>query len=59
MDEFKDYYRIVEEKLNNKDYSNDLETVEKEKKKPKKRLNQIFYGVTQSSKNQTSGKKAN
>ena len=59
MDEFKDYYRIVEEKLNNKDYSNDMETVEKEKKKPKKRLNQIFYGVSQASKSKTATKKGN
>jgi hypothetical protein len=45
MDEFKEYYMRVEEKLANKDYSNSLESVEKEKKKPKKRLNQIFFGV--------------
>ena len=32
MDEFKEYYMKVEEKLANKDYSNDLESVEKEKK---------------------------
>ena len=44
MDEFKEYYMKVEEKLANKDYSNDLESVEK-KEKPKKRLNQIFFGV--------------
>jgi hypothetical protein len=48
MDEFKNYYRIVEEKLANKDFSNNMEVVEKEKKKPKKRLNQIFFGVSPS-----------
>lgn len=54
MDEFKNYYRIVEEKLANKDFSNDMDVVEKEKKKPKKRLNQIFFGVpTSKSKSST------
>jgi len=51
MDEFKEYYMRVEEKLANKDYSNDIDSVVKEKKKPKKRLNQIFFGVNDLPKN--------
>lgn len=51
MDEFKEYYLRVEEKLANKDYSNDIDSVVKEKKKPKKRLNQIFFGVNDLPKN--------
>tara|TARA_R100000231_G_scaffold26357_1_gene23920 strand:- start:5592 stop:5768 length:177 start_codon:yes stop_codon:yes gene_type:complete len=58
MDEFKNYYRIIEEKLANKDFSNDMEVVEKEKKKPKKRLNQIFFGVP-TSKSKSSKKNVN
>tara|TARA_R110000824_G_scaffold220305_9_gene407447 strand:- start:1987 stop:2145 length:159 start_codon:yes stop_codon:yes gene_type:complete len=44
MIEFENYYRILEEKLKQKDYSQDPNIeVKKERKKPKLRQNQIFY----------------
>ena len=44
IDEFNEFYRILEEKLKQKDYSQDPEEpIKKERKKPKLSQKQIFY----------------
>ena len=44
MDEFNEYYRVLEEKLAQKDFSNDPEIEEKKpRKEPKLSQRQIFY----------------
>tara|TARA_A100001391_G_scaffold203472_1_gene195900 strand:+ start:1776 stop:1919 length:144 start_codon:yes stop_codon:yes gene_type:complete len=42
MIDFIEYYKLLEQKLKEKDYSQDMEVVKKERKKPKRRQNQIF-----------------
>lgn len=42
MIDFIEYYNLLEEKLKQKDYTQDMEVVKKERKKPKLRQNQIF-----------------
>tara|TARA_Y100000401_G_C8284065_1_gene205085 strand:- start:383 stop:556 length:174 start_codon:yes stop_codon:yes gene_type:complete len=44
MDEFNEYYKVLEEKLAQKDFSNDPEIEEKKpRKEPKLSQRQIFY----------------
>lgn len=42
MIDFIEYYNLLEEKLKQKDYSPEMEVKKKERKKPKRRQNQIF-----------------
>tara|TARA_Y100000004_G_scaffold171721_1_gene207963 strand:+ start:977 stop:1117 length:141 start_codon:yes stop_codon:yes gene_type:complete len=42
MIDFIEYYNLLEEKLKQKDYSSEMEVKKKERKKPKRRQNQIF-----------------
>ena len=42
MIDFIEYYKLLEEKLKEKDFTPDMEVVKKERKKPKRRQNQIF-----------------
>ena len=46
LSEFDRFYEIMEAKLAEKQYDNEpIEPAEKERKKPKLRQNQIFYGT--------------